>query len=144
MLRILGLVVVLLIALVGYRMGMDAGGITVLIAVLAVAMFILSYLQKKHGAKKMLGGVVNGLLSVYDPTFPHLSSGPDTFHGPFSENAGYEYPTGLQTNLYSSNERTATAPQRASMAQQGREAHTSKRLQGQISRECFLQPLVGW
>ena len=70
MLRLVALVLVLIVALFGYKQGMDGGEITVLIVVMAVFMAALWYLKKKYGVKRMLGGVANGILGVYDPTLP--------------------------------------------------------------------------
>ena len=58
MLRILALVAVLLIALLGYSLGMDGGMITLLIVILGTLMFVLGHLQQKYGTKKLLGGMV--------------------------------------------------------------------------------------
>lgn len=88
MLRILALVAVLLIALLGYSLGMDGGMITLLIVILGTLMFVLGHLQQKYGTKKLLGGMVNGLLSVYDPTLPLLSSDDDPYN---SAPAAHEY-----------------------------------------------------
>ena len=123
MLRIVALVIVLLIALVGYKLGMDGGQITVLIIILSGVLFGLWYLQKRYGAKKVFGSVVNGMLNVYDPTLPSLTSDLDTQHpgyqGPYSDHyetdAPYSPPS---TPPYSSGEPSTNPPQRAYMAQQ--------------------------
>lgn len=121
MLRILALVLVLAIALVGYKLGMDGGQITVLIIILGALMVFLGYLHRKHGAKKILGGAVNGMLTMYDPTLPSLSDHDGFYWGMPGGDPGYAPSYG--TNQHHS-EPAFNPPQRAYMAQQGQMGST--------------------
>src|SRR5216110_455244 len=78
--RIIALVLVLLIALGGYALGLDAGMITILIVISGATGFLLLHLYKRHGAK----GLLNGVLNAYDPTLPPLSSGRHSQIGDYS------------------------------------------------------------
>lgn len=116
MLRILSLVLVLSIALVGYKLGMDGGQITVLIIILGALIVFLGYLQRKHGAKKILGGAVNGMLTMYDPMLPSLSDHGDLYRDMTGGGPGYVPPYGVDQQH---REPASMPPQRAYMAQQG-------------------------
>lgn len=121
MLRILSLVGVLAIALLGYKLGMDGGQITVLIIVLGALIVLLGYLQRKHGAKKILGGAVNGLLTMYDPTLPSLSDQDGFYRGMPGGEPGFAPP--YETTQHRG-EPASQPPQRAYMAQQGHRGDT--------------------
>jgi hypothetical protein len=114
MLRILALVAVLLIALLGYKLGMDGGMITLLIVVLGAASFGLHFLLKKHGAKNMLGGMANGIMSFYDPTLPPpMPSEPAPYAAGYSSPSQGYYESG-NTGTYPSYNEPTTRPPSAS------------------------------